>query len=94
MEMPPVWDAGLDDGAIVGGHCIVAWDYAGLADDATVRVATWGQWQPATWRWLAARLDEAYALLWGRELARADGVDLGVSDDVLDAELAAMALAA
>lgn len=64
MKASPVWDveAGRDDGTMVGGHLIVAWDYDGLTDDATVRVATWGKFQPATWRWLETRLNEAHAL--------------------------------
>ena len=62
------WDVvpGRDDGPIVGGHCIVGpWDYAGLADDDTVRVMTWGAMQDATWAWLLARAEEAYGLAWG-----------------------------
>lgn len=91
MQLPPVWDvqAGRDDGAVVGGHLIVAWDYAGLADDATIRVATWGAWQPATWAWLAARLDEACALVW-RQLATAAGADLGVDVAALQAAMATL----
>ena len=47
-----------------GGHCLVAWDYDGLIDTDIVRLATWGGWQLATWRWVQARLVEAYALRW------------------------------
>ena len=88
MEWPAVWDLG--DSAVVGGHCVVFFDYTGLGDADTVRVATWGMLQDVTWRFIEERTDEAYVLLFGRELARADGIDLGVSDDQLDAELAAM----
>jgi hypothetical protein len=90
MQMPAVWDfqPGRDDGKPVGGHCIVAWDYAGLADDATIRIATWGEFQETTWGWLQARLDEAHALVW-RQLAAASGVDLGVDVAMLQADLAA-----
>lgn len=91
MELPAVWEvvAGVDDGAIVGGHCVVLWDYAGLADADTVRVATWGGWQPATWAWLAARTDEAHALFW-RQLGAAAGQDIGVDAGMLAADLAAL----
>ena len=60
-----VWDVqdGRDDGAVVGGHLVVAFDYSGLQDGAVVRLATWGAWQPATWAWVAARLDEAHGLV-------------------------------
>lgn len=66
MEMLPVWDVqeGRDDGAVVGLHAIIGWDYRGLGDTDTVRAGTWGQWQPFTWSWAAARVDEAYALYW------------------------------
>jgi hypothetical protein len=74
MQRAPVWDvqAGRDDGDIVGGHAVIAWDYSGLCDDDTVRLGTWGGWQPATWAWVAARLDEAFGIVW-RQLARSDG---------------------
>jgi len=68
MENPAVWDVvdGRDDGAIVGGHAINAWDYTGLADENTVRVGTWGAWMPATWNWIEARLEEAHCLTWNQ----------------------------
>ena len=74
-----VWDVatGRDDGPVVGGHAIMSFDYTGLADTDRVRVGTWGLWQPTTWRWLEARLNEAYALVF-RQLARADGFYNGV----------------
>jgi hypothetical protein len=71
------WDvrAGRDDGAVVSGHAVIAWDYSGL-DDAgergSVRIGTWGVWQPATWSWVAARLDEAHGVTFP-PLQRADG---------------------
>lgn len=59
------WDTnGGDDGPIAGGHMVIAWDYTGLADDDTVRIGTWGAWQPATWRWVHARIEEAYGVAW------------------------------
>lgn len=91
MERAPVWDVqpGRGDGEVVGGHALVAWDYSGLDDSATVRLATWGELQPVTWRWLAARLTEAYAIVW-RMLIGDDGLHLGVDAATLQAELAAM----
>jgi hypothetical protein len=58
------WDVvpGRDDGAIEGRHCVVAWDYTGLADSNTVRIGTWGGWQFVTWGWVRVRLEEAYGL--------------------------------
>jgi hypothetical protein len=89
MEIGPVWDVspGRDDGAVVGGHMVIGWDYLGLADGATVRIGTWGKWQPATWGWIAARLQEAHGVVW-RQLARPDGSFCGAaSADVLMARL-------
>ena len=85
FEAQGTWDTG-NDGPVVGGHCVVIWDYEGLGDGDTVRVATWGALQSATWRWVQTRLDEAYALVW-RQLAGADGSDIGVGVDALEAEL-------
>lgn len=89
LERTPLWDVqpGRDDGGIVGGHAVIAWDYTGLADAATVRLGTWGAWQPATWAWVAARLDEAYGIVW-RQLERADGTFYdGLTADGLVAEI-------
>ena len=90
MQMPAVWDfqPGRDDGKPVGGHCIVGLDFTGLGDDDTIRMATWGQFQPATWGWLQRRLDEAHALVY-RQLAATSGADLGVDVAMLQADLAA-----
>ena len=91
MQGGAVWDVlpGRDDGPIVGGHAVIGWDYAGLGDGDTVRIGTWGRWQDVTWRWLAARLDEAHGLVW-RQLARTDGTFYaGVTLDRLQADLAA-----
>jgi len=63
-----VWDDdGSDRSSVVGGHCIVLWDYAGLDDNSIVRIATWGTLKRATWRWLDRRLQEAYVLAWRQE---------------------------
>lgn len=59
-----LWDAGADDGAVVGGHAVMGFDYEGLADQDCVRISTWGGWRHATWRWLDARLDEAHGVVW------------------------------
>lgn len=78
---------GRDDGAIVGGHAVFAWDYTGLGDDDTVRVGTWGQWQSASWAWIEDRTDEAYSVVW-RQLAKADGTFYdGVTADGLVSDL-------
>ncbi|MFL5255508.1 MAG: hypothetical protein ACJ8AI_21950 [Rhodopila sp.] len=91
MERTAVWDVqdGRDDGDIVGGHAVIAWDYTGLADDATVRLGTWGAWQPATWAWVSTRLEEAHCIVW-RQLVRADGTFYaGLTADGLVAEVMA-----
>jgi hypothetical protein len=89
MEMPPLWDVqpGRDDGAVVGGHALIAWDYTSLADNGVVRLGTWGEWQPATWAWVSARLNEAHGVVW-RQLVRADGTFYaGLTTDGLVAEM-------
>ncbi len=91
MDRAAVWDvqAGRDDGAVAGGHALIAWDYTSLSDDGLVRLGTWGVWQPATWAWVAARLEEAHAIVW-RQLARADGgFYAGLTADGLVAEVTA-----
>jgi hypothetical protein len=90
MDGNPVWDVqtGRDDGSVVGGHAVIAWDYSGLGDGDTVRLGTWGGWQKASWAWVAARLEEAYGIVW-RQLERADGTFYdGVTADGLVAEAA------
>lgn len=65
MKKSGTWDNPVvGAGGIVGGHAIVGFDYSGLSDSDTVRVATWGRWKLATWSWLEARIDEAYGILW------------------------------
>lgn len=89
VDTSKIWDVadGRDDGQVVGGHAVFAWDYDGRRDTDTVRLGTWGAWQRATWSWLEHRLDEAYAVVW-RQLARADGTFYdGVSPDGLVEEL-------
>ncbi len=75
-----------DPGPLEGGHMLNAWDYTGLGDTDVVRLATWGGFKTATWRWVETRLDEAYGLIW-RQLARADGLDLGVDLTALEVAL-------
>jgi len=60
-----VWDDdGSDASPVIGGHCLLTWDYLGLNDADIVRLATWGALVPATWRWLSRRLQEAWAVAW------------------------------
>ena len=65
------WDVvpGRDDGPVVGGHMIMAWDYFGLADSDVVRVGTWGVIQQATWAFVHARIEEAYGVAWPQLVA-------------------------
>jgi len=60
------WTAKIaDSGASIGGHCLLAWDYAkGLGDDDLLTLLTWGIKQPASWAWLMERLDESHGLEW------------------------------
>jgi hypothetical protein len=64
------------DGTILGGHCITAFGY----DAEYVYVVSWGKVVPATWEWLAAYCDEAWAVvsaMWAGEGGKdPEGVDL------------------
>jgi hypothetical protein len=62
-----VWDTEDAAGDVVGGHAVVAWDYTGLGDTDTVRIATWGVLISARWRWVEASIDEAHALAYPQE---------------------------
>lgn len=56
---------GTDPGALVGLHAIGgAWEYTGLGDEDEAVIVTYGMFKPATWRWVAHRLDEAHAFVW------------------------------
>lgn len=69
-----------------GGHCLFGWDYTGLGDDDIVRVGTWGQWQPTTWRWIKDRTEESHVILW-RQLMKASGQNFaGLDYDRLRAD--------
>lgn len=58
-----IWDDdGGDNSPEIGGHDLFSWQYAGLGDADLVSLGTWGFWQRATWRWLARRTVEAYAV--------------------------------
>lgn len=59
-----IWDVGTNDGAMVGRHALITWDYTGLKDTDLVRLGTWGTWKHATWRWVKARIDEAHGTRW------------------------------
>lgn len=66
----PVWDtdAPANAGDPVPGswglHNLILWDWEGMDPTSIVRLGTWGAWQPATWRWVLARVEEAWALVW------------------------------
>jgi hypothetical protein len=82
QDMSVPWDTstpGDQHAGSWGGHCLVAWDYTGLGDKDTVRLGTWGAWQPATWDWLDARSEEAHVVIW-RQLMSASGKTLGGVD--------------
>jgi hypothetical protein len=67
-----------------GGHCLGLWDWTGTRDTDLVRLATWGTFQTATWRWVKSRLVEAHAVMW-RDLGSAIP---GLDYDRLKADLA------
>jgi hypothetical protein len=74
------------DGTILGGHCITAYGY----DEQYVYIVSWGKVVPASWEWLAAYCDEAWAVvsaMWAGERGKdPEGVDL----QGLGAEFAAL----
>jgi hypothetical protein len=62
-EAAGVLDAdGSDAGAMVGRHSLLTFDYTGLGDTDRVRLITYGTLWTVTWRWIAARIDEAHGL--------------------------------
>lgn len=64
-------DGSTDNGALIGGHAIGGgWGWTGLGDTDEVLIVTWGAVKPVTWRWVAARLEEAHAFRF-RQLDRA-----------------------
>ena len=89
-ESPATWTADGNPGAVEGGHALMAWDYSGLDNDHTVRLATWGGFKTCTWAWIEARCDEAYGLVFD-QLGQTNGQSLGVDFAALDAALAGMA---
>ena len=73
------------DATILGGHCIIAFGY----DAQYVHVVSWGKVVPATWEWLAAYCEEAWAVVsaeWAGKGRDPEGVDLAG----LGAEFAAL----
>ena len=64
------------DATILGGHCIIAVGY----DAEYVYIVSWGKVVPATWEWLAAYSEEAWAVIsamWAGENSKdPEGVDL------------------
>jgi hypothetical protein len=82
LDTSAVWDTatpGDQTPGSWGGHCLLAWDYTGLGDTDTVRLATWGTLQPCTWRWLADRCEEAHVLIW-RQLMKANALNFAGLD--------------
>lgn len=82
LDTSVTWDTGtLGDqtAGTWGGHCLIAWDYTGLGDGDTVRLATWGTLQPCTWRWLTSRCEEAHVLIW-RQLMKASRLNFAGVD--------------
>lgn len=66
-QAPGVWDidrSGDNTPGSWGGHCLLLWDYTGLADEDEVTLLTWGTRQKATWRWVQSRIMEAHGLIW------------------------------
>ena len=62
-EAAGVLDAdGSDPGALVGRHSLLTWDWTSLGDAGLVRLITYGTIWIVTWRWIAARIDEAHGL--------------------------------
>lgn len=78
--------AGRSDGAIVGGHCLISWDYTDLSPAGIVRLGTWGGWQKVTWAWVMARTEEAHGLVY-RQLTSSQDYYLGLTVDGLASEL-------
>jgi hypothetical protein len=72
--------------AILGGHCVTGFGY----DPQYVYLVSWGKVVPATWEWMAAYCDEAWAVV-SAMWAGTDGKDPeGVDLHSLGAEFAAM----
>jgi hypothetical protein len=51
-------------GPFLEGHAIDLWDYKGLRDTDTLRIATYAGFYTADWTWIATRTQEAYCLTW------------------------------
>lgn len=69
-----------------GGHCIILTGY----DSTGVDTVTWGEQGTATWGWLDAYMDEAYAVI-SPDWMTAAGVDpQGLNLAALEADLAAL----
>ncbi len=77
-----------------GAHCLGLWDYEGVEDTHLVRLATWGKFQLATWRWVQSRMDEAHGIF-HRQLFKTDGLNFaGLDFDRLANDNAAFNVAA
>jgi hypothetical protein len=88
FEANGVWDTSTPaaDGDATPGtwglHCLLCWSYSGLGDTDVVKLATWGGLQPATWRWVASRIEEAHAVIF-RDLVAAASPFGGLAYDAL-----------
>ena len=65
-----------EDYEIEGGHCVPGVGY----DSDYLYVVTWGKVQPVTWRWIAAYMEEAWAVLLTEDKVNVDQLqkDLGL----------------
>ncbi|WP_039904938.1 hypothetical protein [Acetobacter tropicalis] len=91
-QAPGVWDidrAGDNTPGSWGGHCLLLWDYTGLADDDQVTLLTWGMRQKATWRWVRSRIMEAHGLIWPQMVLPSGLYPTGPDIDRLRADNAA-----
>lgn len=90
-ENGDTWDADVKQDSIdppgsAGLHCLLAFDYDGMKDDSILHLPTWGMLQPATWRWVESRVQEAHVVVW-RSMQQASGVNWnGVNYDQMEME--------
>ena len=89
LDLPPTPGPNDVPGS-AGLHCLLIFDYTGLNDTDLVTLPTWGMRQPATWRWVADRVDEAHVVVW-RNLQQVNGLNWnGIDYDRMEEEAAAL----